>query len=342
MSVETLLDMLNQMEGIEYVRLKSPEQNLTNFPSQGTTLIHINGRPVSETRIAMGDKELIVGLEANYFSRRIKRLKKEMIVFVSFLVFSGALSSWWLYRIQRHSLQQTREFERKMARQLEQASLGRATAIITHEMRNPLNAISMGLQRLQFEADSLENEHRELVVSMRQAVERSNSILTNLQQYVRSFELDLKDINVAGLIESIAVLYRSQCLENRIEVDLQLNENFMVSGDENLLTQAFENLLKNAVEAQLNGGFIRIFLLKKNIEGIICFENQCDELKPETQKMMLEPYFTTKTYGSGLGLAISRKIIESHSGKLETSYCNQTFSIRLILPLTCKSKTNQG
>lgn len=60
-----------------------------------------------------------------------------------------------------------------------------------------------------------------------------------------------------------------------------------------------------------------------------------------TEKMIFEPYFTTKTYGSGLGLAISRKIIEAHSGSITTVSREKTFSIHVSLPvasdpLSCK------
>lgn len=340
-STENLLNMLNQMEGIEYVRFANYEENSENSFSTGTALVYINGKPISETRIEIGDKELIVGLEANYFAKRIQRLRKEMIVFVSFLVGFGCFSSWWLYRIQRHRLKQTREFERKMARQLEQASLGRATATITHEIRNPLNAISMGLQRLQFEAGSLADDHLALVVSMREAVERSNSIVSNLQQYVGSFVPDFKYINVAGLIENIAVLYKSQCFEKKIDLELQLDDVTGVSADEKLLTQALENLFKNAVEAQISGGFIKISLSEKNGECRICFENQCESLEPETEKMIFEPYFTTKTYGSGLGLSISRKIIEAHFGQLKTAFLNKKFSVFLTIPVAQEAE-NRG
>jgi hypothetical protein len=341
LSVERLLNVLNQMEGIEYVRFEKTKKNSGTFPSQGTALIHINDKPVSETRIAMGDKELIVGLEANYFSKRMQRLRKELIIFVAFLIFFGCFSSWWLYRIQRHRLEQTREFERKMARQLEQASLGRVASTITHEMRNPLNAISMGLQRLQIESKALDNDHRDLVVSMREAVERSNSVITNLQQYVHTFELEQKDIIIAKLIESLVVLYQPQCSENGIELELQLDETLTVRGDANYLTQAFENMIKNAVEAQPNGGFIKISLSEKNKECLIHFENQCITLNPDDTKMILEPYFTTKTYGTGLGLAISKKIIEAHSGQLKTDFKNKIFSVYINLSLNQGSDKGQ-
>lgn len=333
-SVDHLIKRLNLMKGIEYVRFEPMEaQNPSPLPgSHDTRLIHINGRPVSETRIIMGDKTLVVGLEADYFSHRMATLKKELMVFISLLVILGGISSWWLYRLQQQRLEQTRIFERKMARQLEQASLGRAAATITHEMRNPLNAISMGLQRLELESRALDDDHRQLITSMREAVERSNGVITRLQQYVHPFEPGRQKILLAPLLDSLGALYRPQCSENNISLDFQLDGGAKVKGDANYLAQAFENLLKNAVEAQPHGGSIKITLSSKEKNNILRIENPCHTLTPEQSQRILDSYFTTKTYGTGLGLVISKKIVEAHAGRLETHCDGNIFSVSVILP----------
>lgn len=334
MSVDNLLALLRKMDGIEYVRFEKYEKTKGEDFVKEPAVIWVDGQPVSENRIKIGDRELVVGLEANYFSSRMQRIKKELLVFVSFLVLFGGFSSWWLYRIQRQRLEQTRRFERKMARQLEQASLGRAAATITHEMRNPLNAISMGLQRLQIEVNSLDKEHKDLVKSMREAVGRSNSVLTNLQQYVNPLKIGTNAIALSETLRKLIVLYQAQCDEKAIELESELIGDVSVTGDGNYLSQAIENLIKNAVEAQAGGGFIKILLSKTENECHIIVENHCRTLTPDDTKMILEPYFTTKTYGTGLGLAISKKIIEAHSGVLKTELIKDVFSARITLPLS--------
>ncbi|MEE4363928.1 MAG: ATP-binding protein, partial [Desulfotignum sp.] len=364
MSVETLLDLLNRMDSIEYVRFiprltagsaplpgsRTRDVNARSEKSGGplpageqsvsfqeTILIHENGRPISETRITMADRVLIVGLEANYFFSRIKTLKKEMVVFVTILILFGGVSSLWLYRVQRHQLHQARQFERKMARQKEQAALGRAAATITHEIRNPLNAISMGLQRLQMETGDLAPDHLALIGGMREAVSRTNAIISNLQQYVRPFTCECQPVAAADLISTLLAPYRQTCSSRNIAIDLNLDSTLMWNVDRHLLGQAFDNFIKNAVEAQPDGGFLRIQTARNGKYGTICFENHCDTMDRDTEKMIFEPYFTTKTYGSGLGLAISRKIIEAHSGSITTVSREKTFSIHVSLPVASDS-----
>jgi signal transduction histidine kinase len=333
MSVETLLSLLNRMTGIEYVRLSSRLPDNPSASGQETRLIQQDGRPISETRITMPDHILTVGLEADYFSSRIRTLKKEMIVFVTILILFGAASSVWLYRIQRHQLNKTRQFERKMARQMEQASLGRATATITHEIRNPLNAISMGLQRLQIETVDLAADHMALIESMRDAVSRTNAIISNLQQFVRPFTFDHQPVPAADLILSLMAPYRQACADRQIAIEPDLDCKLVLTGDRHLLGQAFDNFIKNAVEAQPDGGFLHIHLTRRGNRGIISFENRCDAMDQETEKMIFEPYFTTKTQGSGLGLAVSRKIIDAHAGSIHAGCLDNTFSIHVTLPL---------
>jgi signal transduction histidine kinase len=281
----------------------------------------------------MADNILTVGLEADYFSSRLWTLKKQMIVFVSILILFGGASSVWLFRIQRHQLNQTREFERKMARQMEQASLGRATATITHEIRNPLNAISMGLQRLQIETNDLAPDHLALIEGMRDAVSRTNAIISNLQLYVRPFSPEQQPVPAADLIHTLMAPYRQACADRQIAIELNLDSELVLTGDRHLLGQAVDNFIKNAVEAQPDGGFLRIHMTRHGDRGTISFENRCDAMNQETEKMIFEPYFTTKTQGSGLGLAISRKIIDAHAGSIDAGCLDHTFFIHVTLPL---------
>ncbi len=174
---------------------------------------------------------------------------------MTILILFGAASSVWLYRIQRHQLNKTRQFERKMARQMEQASLGRATATITHEIRNPLNAISMGLQRLQIETVDLAADHMALIESMRDAVSRTNAIISNLQQFVRPFTFDHQPVPAADLILSLMAPYRQACADRQIAIEPDLDCKLVLTGDRHLLGQAFDNFIKMRWKLSLTAVF---------------------------------------------------------------------------------------
>ncbi|WP_457576795.1 sensor histidine kinase [Desulfomarina sp.] len=313
-SVERLLMMLNNFHDIAYVRLESPPEGgetAGNEPS----VEEIEG--VLETVIPIEGQRVVIALKADRFTRRIHQMKKEFFIFITILVFFGAVSSWWLYRLQRERIRQARRFERELARQHEDAALGRAAATITHELRNPLNAIGMGLQRLQLESAPLDREHRELIVGMREALNRTDAIISRLRQYVHSFEVTTVPVDLARLVERLLLLYRPQCEERGIKVSCSFDGGFTVAGDRALLGELFENLLKNSIEAQQHGGYINIRGLRTGKHCRLELSNGGFCLTRKESSLLFEPYFTSKSKGTGLGLVISKKIIEAHGGKLD-------------------------
>lgn len=329
-----LLERLSGLPGIASVHLQNfggsrsakGEDALPN-------LVLTEGRRITETLIPFGDRNLVVALPAGHFNKRISQMKSEFLLFALGILFFGCLSTWWLYRSQQQRIEEARDFERRIARQHEEAALGRAASTIAHEIRNPLNAIGMGLQRLEIEADRLAPEHLDLVSGMREAVARSNAIVSHLKQYVGGYSVTLEAVDVAALLAAVMQLYQPQCDAAGIAVDNRLPEKLTVPGDRRLLGQLFENLIKNAVEAQPDGG--RITVSAESRQGIcrMIFENDGFILGPEASQNMFEPYFTTKTTGTGLGLAISKKIVEVHGGRLVSQPDLQRCVFRLAVEL---------
>ncbi len=333
-SVKRLLAMFNDLHNIAYVRFDNDKP----ISSQGSiTPNGINNEKVIESIIPIGGKQLIVALKMDRFGKRRAQMQKEFIIFLSLLILFGLFSSWWLYRIQRQRLQQAREFERKMARQHEDAALGRAAATITHELRNPLNAIGMGLQRLQIESETLDKEHHKLLVSMRSAVDRSNMIITRLKQSIHSLDVVRQSVDLADLITRVLTPYLAQCEEQQVHVEFDYAEGIYISGDKVLLEQLFENLLKNSVEAQPDGGFLKIFVKPLEQRNMCRVEiaNGGFTLSREESKLLFEPYFTSKSKGTGLGLVISNKIVEAHNGDLDwdIDFDGQQICFLITLPM---------
>ncbi len=324
-SVERLLNMFENMYDIAYVRFEADSG------------VHpVSTKEVLETVIAIGDKRLIVALKTDRFGKRRQQMQREFMIFLSFLILFGALSSWLLFRIQRQRLQQTRDFDRKMARQHEDAALGRAAATLTHELRNPLNAIGMGLQRLQIEAATLDEDHSKLIRSMRSAVDRSNTIITRLKDSIHSFEITRDKIDMGVLVTQVVTLYQAQCEQQNITVSISCDKDMCLRGDRVLLEQLFENLVKNSVEAQPDGGFIDISIHLADDTTVCLVEivNGGFLLSQDKSGLLFEPYFTSKSRGTGLGLVISNKIVRAHGGQLDwdADYNKQTVHFVVSLP----------
>lgn len=308
LSVERLLGLLSNLAGIAYVRVVSVEDSYPSVSGSSTFSSTSSGDLVSETILNFKDKDIVVGLQADRFFERMTELRRRVVVFFFLLFASGVLSSWWLYRVQRQRLTDAREFERKMARQREAAALGRTTGTITHEMRNPLNAIGIGLQRLELEAAELSQEHRNLVTGMREAVNRSNGIISRLSQYVHSFELACQDISLLDLLASVVNLYTAQAKVQEVDILLTGGENCNVLGDKNLLGQVFENLLKNGMEAQPDGGYVDIEVTRGEQECVILLSNGGSLPDAKKAALFMEPFLPPKQKVRGLDFPSARRL----------------------------------
>ncbi len=329
-SVERLLAMFNEVPEVAYIRFE---------PSTSSQVARTPDRRAAgdsmETIVSIGDRQLVVALKTDRLSRRLEQIENEFIIFIGLLVLFGLFSTWWLYRVQQQRLQQAREFERKMARQHEDAALGRAAATITHELRNPLNAIGMGLQRLQMEAGDLDREQQGLLVSMRNAVDRADTIITRLKQSIHTVDMTSQPVDLTDLLSQLLTLYRAQCKQLHIDLEFNREHNIVVAGDHVLLGQLFDNLLKNSIEAQPDGGFVKVSI--RSQENSCCVEiiNGGFSLSREESKLLFEPYFTTKSKGTGLGLVISEKIVQAHNGQLDrhVDSGDRTISFSVTLPM---------
>ncbi len=326
--LETLLGRLRGLGGIQFIRLvpshgahaKTPELKLTE--------------DTAEVCLALGREDLVVGMAARHFFERRALLKHEFFMFTGVLLILGALFSWLLFRYQKTFLNQVRQYERKLAKEQEDAALGRASAAITHEIRNPLNAISMGLQRLQIEANDLSGEHQELLDTLLGAVRRTDGIIRELKRYAHPVSPRLSPVSLPKVLDKILTLYRAPMEDAGITVDLHVDDPGVVQVDPDLISEVIENLVKNAVEAQASGGVVSIYIDRLNVHARLVMENGGYPGNPEEIFGLTEPYVTTKTRGSGLGLAIVSRIVQAHGGRLQLfSPEPGRFRVSILLPV---------
>ncbi len=326
--LETLLGRLRGLGGIQYIRLVPSHGTRVNPPDLKLT------QDTAEVCLDLGREDLVVGMAARHFFERRALLKHEFFIFTGVLLILGALFSWVLFRYQKTFLNQVRQYERKLAKEQEDAALGRASAAITHEIRNPLNAISMGLQRLQMEAHELSGEHLALLETLLEAVRRTDGIVRDLKRYSQPVAPRLSPVSLPGVLDNILTLYRAPMEDAGITADLHVDDPGMVQADPDLISEVIENLVKNAVEAQPGGGVVSIYIDRLNGHARLVMENGGYPGDLEEISGLTEPYVTTKARGSGLGLAIGSRIIRAHDGSLKlSSPAPGQFRVSILLPV---------
>ncbi|AFL75784.1 sensor histidine kinase [Thiocystis violascens] len=273
-----------------------------------------DGLVVAEASAPVAGARLLLDLDAGPLLAMRARLWRQFLGFVLVLGLAGGIGAWILHRHQRAHERQLLDYERLLSRQREEAGLGRAAAAIAHEIRNPLNVMAMGLQRLQLEAEELHDEHRRLLDLVRQALRRANGTVGGLLDYARPLRPRRERIALDILVAEQLGLYRPHLAPEVIALDLQ--PATWASGDPDLLRQVLDNLLRNALEAAGDAGALEIRVWSGEDGAHLCVANDGLELDTREVECILEPWFTTRATGNGLGLAISQRIVIAHGGRL--------------------------
>ncbi len=197
------------------------------------------------------------------------------------------------------------------------AALGRSVAEITHEIKKPLMIIGACARRLL--KDKNGDEAGGKLGMIVDEVDRLENLLLELREFYQHRELDLRELDLAGLLRDIALLVEDDCLKKRVQLDLDISgEPVMVEGDGEKLRQVFLNLIGNSLEAMGEKGRLIIQVeVSGDLVQIVLKDNGCG-MPEDVRKNIFTPFFTTKKHGTGLGLCISKNIVEKHRGSCLT------------------------
>lgn len=206
--------------------------------------------------------------------------------------------------------------EQKVKQAERLAALGRAAAIIAHEVKNPLASIRISLYSIE-KKSAWKMDFSEDLKIVKEAVERVSRTMEDLLHFSGDIKLRLKEVDLNELLKSIASDFRMQCKNNLIiETSLHKQVPFIWADCEKL-KEVFSNLVSNAIAASNSGGTIRITTIPSFDRVLVTVEDWGSGISPEIRQKIFEPFFTTKQSGTGLGLAIAKKNIEAHRGSIE-------------------------
>jgi two-component system NtrC family sensor kinase len=202
------------------------------------------------------------------------------------------------------------------------ASLGRLTADVAHEIRNPLTALGGFARRLYKIADGdKEKEYAEIVLT---EVDRLERILKDVLTFSRDAKGHLEKHNIEYIIRDTLKIYEDLCKDQSIAIEIKTGENMMpVLIDREQVRQALDNLINNAVDAMPDHGRLTISAGREEINDVSYMFLQVTDTGPGISSknipLIFEPFFSTKIigHGTGLGLSITRKIMEEHGGSVK-------------------------
>jgi signal transduction histidine kinase len=252
-------------------------------------------------------------------------------------------------------MQTTLAYSRKLV------ALGRLTAGIAHEVKNPLNAMMIHLELLRTKiarrspatapvgivvgaierrrppdaATGSPTEELQHVAIIEKEIRRLDEVVQGFLRFTRPEDLRLQPVDASHLFEEILPVLAPEAQKNGVKVIQDCTGSTPpINGDAGMLRQAFLNLAINACQAMPSGGTLRLVCTpasKRRVE--VRFEDSGVGIPPEHLGKVFDLYFTTKDHGTGLGLSMVYRIVQLHDGEIEVqSTPGRGTTFKVLLP----------
>jgi signal transduction histidine kinase len=299
------------------------------------------------------DKKIVgivrIGLDRRSMDKSLIENRHNIFVFMFFIVVIALLSMWLLYHDQNRHLAGIVEMERQLEKAERLSSLGQLAAGVAHEIRNPLNAISMAAQRLKRDfvpsEPQKEADFQNLSGVIKDEIKRLNGIIEEFLNFSKSRRLEFSKFSITEILQKIVNLMQEEASTHGIKIETTWRyAPAVISMDVNKLQQAFINLIKNAMESITEAqGKISIAVEKEGRNHIVVkiSDTGCGMTSEEIEKIF-SPEYTTKEKGVGLGVPLAFEIIRGHGGDIRViSRKNKGTTFEVILPVERFNETSQ-
>jgi signal transduction histidine kinase len=240
-------------------------------------------------------------------------------------------------------LGESRKLEERLRIAERSTAMGRFASALAHEIRNPLNSISLAIDhvrsRLAPHDEPRQGEFQALLSTLKSEVSRLNRLVGDFLSSGQPARLDPRACNVGAVVRETATLVEHKAREQGIHVAVDVAEDLpLTAADPELLKTCLLNLVLNAFDALPDGGFVSLSARLEGPEEGGTITLQVSDtgvgMTAEAAANAFEPYFSTKEAGVGLGLALVRRIVEGHGGRVALdSAPGDGTSVRILLPV---------
>ncbi len=221
----------------------------------------------------------------------------------------------------RHSYDELRQAQEEIVRKEQLAAVGELSAVIAHEVRNPLAIIknaASGLRRTAPDSD----DHVTLLGILDEETQRLHRLVDDLLAYTRPVSLEANPIDLVGLVHEAVEHGRDGASAAHVEVVLELDQAPPeLRGDADLLHHALVNIVDNALQAMPAGGTLTVearpAALGDQAAVALAFRDTGEGMDSLVREKARAPFFTTRPSGTGLGLAMVDRVVRTHGGSVE-------------------------
>ena len=295
---------------------------------------------VEDITVPIGDLgQMRIGISREQMAQRVEVLRRDLLRQASIVGAVTLALLFTAYLVIFRLLRRGRALEAQAAEAERMATIGTLAAGLAHEIRNPLNSVSLNMQMLEEDlgADS-EAATRRLLALTRGEIGRLERLVSDFLAYARPRALERRRLHAGSLLEHARELLAGQAAAQRVTLRVEEHDaGTWIEGDPQQLLQLVLNLAQNALAAchdrRMPG---KVTLRAWRDGGRLAIEVEDDGvgIPAEEQKRIWDVFYSTRKGGTGLGLAIVQRIAASHGGELELhSTPGEGTRVRLWLPV---------
>lgn len=217
-----------------------------------------------------------------------------------------------------HDISEKRALEKKAQQSHRLSELGTVAAGLAHDIRNPLNAIGMVMQRMgnEIEVVGEKTEFENFLKTLKTEHTKLNTIIEKILQVARSGRMELKLVMIKPVIEEAIALYRYEADECNIQIKSML-EDGEIKLNETTFKSIISNLIKNAIEAIEKNGAIEVISSFSDNKLRVKVIDDGPGIPEDRLVNLFKPFYTSKQGGTGLGLATAYKAASDHGGDIK-------------------------
>jgi len=309
-------------------------------PSQRPTPtgVDLANNVILRAPIGVSDGQVLVGIAPAPAIEEMNRLRSSLRtkIIVAAVLAVGVLVAGFFYVL--HLLRKTKQLEHSRQSAARASYVGLLASGLAHEIRNPLNAMSMNLQMLEEELEAagglVDQEYIELLDSNKSEIKRLEGLVNNFLAYARPGRPHFKFRDLNEVVNEVLKFLENDFKQSRVALVADLEPMLPnVELDARQFKQALMNLLVNARQVlDVEGTVLVRTRAGSNGEAVLQVEDDGPGIPESSQERIFEVFYSSRGGGTGLGLPIARQIVERHGGHIElesTVGVGTKFTIRL-------------
>lgn len=330
---EKILEFYSQEENIYYLALLDEKKEILGWSSRFEGYLPLSFLDLQKKKIWIIDSP--AGKIFNYFSAfsseqgkpyhlylgySLKNLeemlthsRQNFFFIFGMLTVCGIIFFRGLLELQKHYLNKKKEAEEEKMEKERFREISAFTSAVAHEIKNPLNSISLLFELLQKRGSP---ELRKEISLGKTEIMKVSRIIDQFSDYLKPLRLNRENCYLGDIILSARESLLKEFSNSRIQISYSEVRPILVRVDKGLMIQCLYNILKNSLEATDEGG-VAVWAEKQKQKALIKITDSGRGIEEEEIKHIFEPFFSTKKKGMGIGLYLAKKIIEAHEGKIE-------------------------